>query len=240
MRLPACCWIVLCTLAVHAQEITNLGVVSPRRGLVLERDTNQVDFLHFKIDLVALRWPSNSVTFTTTNDILTLDQFMPMPPGPCIMGVRSVYSDGDESNVSLYRVRVRRDTPKAPKAHGTGISGPDAVHRQSTTNLLHERFRSRTNQQSSVLPPLPGGLVMLQTRGSPLIARPSAASDLSRETVRAMAEAEESVRALTNHTVMAATIAFPGPLPGGESKTYSDHMVEMHDFHTRQGKRRNE
>jgi hypothetical protein len=236
MRLPAVCWIVLCTLALRAQEITDLGVVSPHRAITLVKDTNQVDFLHFKIDLVALRWPSNSVTFTTTNDMLTLDQFMPMPPGPCIVGVRSVYSDGDESNISLYRVRVRRDPPKAPQAHGTGILHTNLINRQSTTNLLHERFRSRTNQQSAALPPLPGGLVMLQTRGSPLIARPSAASDLSRETVRTMAEAEESVRELTNHTVMAATVAFPGPLPGGESKTYSDHMVEMHDFHTRQGK----
>ena len=157
--------------ATQAQEFEDIGVVTARKGIYLEKPTNRLDFSHFQIDLFAQRWPSNKVSFTKTNDVLLLSDFMAMPPGPCLMGVKIVCSDGEESPIAIYRVDVRRDPPKAPKAHSIIVApGPTGM---TTEQIIQHRYAT---------PPSP----FRQSSG--------------------------------------------GPLPGGEPKTYSDHMIEMHEF----------
>jgi hypothetical protein len=153
MKIIAFC---LFTLSVLGQEITDLGVITQHRGIVLEKCTNRVDFFQFKVELIAQRWPSNKFEFTTTNEVLTLDDFAAMPPGPCIMGVRSICADSDESNISLFRVDVRRDPPKAPRAHVTQI-GRGMIHRPTTEGLIQSRLHNLTNQPVP-MPPMPPGM----------------------------------------------------------------------------------
>jgi hypothetical protein len=159
MKLIAFC---LFTLSVLGQEITDLGVITQHRGIVLEKCTNRVDFFQFKVELIAQRWPSNKVEFTTTNDVLTLDDFAAMPPGPCIMGVRSICVDSDESNISLFRVDVRRDPPKAPRAHTTQI-GRGMIHRPTTEGLIQSRIQNLTNSMNAPMPPMPPGMTNKQS-----------------------------------------------------------------------------
>lgn len=151
MKLIAFC---LFTLSALGQEITDLGVITAHRGIILERCTNRTDFFQFKIELIAQRWPSNKVEFTTTNEMLTLDNFAAMPPGPCIMGVRSICVDSDESNISLFRVDVRRDPPKAPRARSVQIGG--LIQRNSTEALIKSRVQNMTNNVRT--PPMPPGM----------------------------------------------------------------------------------
>lgn len=165
-------------LAVTASDITDLGVLSSRRGIVLEKCTNRADFAHFKIELLAQRWPSNSFTFTTTNSLLTLQDFLAMPPGPCLMGVREVTADGDESSLSLFKVDIRREPAAAPRAHVTQL----AELRPAVSPTTKAMIAIRTKQAV----PLP-------------------------------------------------------PLPDGTNRSYSEHMIRMHDFYTRRaGARRSE
>jgi hypothetical protein len=181
------------TLSALGQEITDLGVITANKGIILERCTNRTDFFHFKVELIAMRWPSNKVEFTTTNELLTLVDFQAMPPGPCIMGVRSVCADSDESNISLFRVDVRRDPPTAPRARSVQVGGASYVpRRQSAEGLLQSRMHNLTNDP--VMPPMPPGMP-----GST-----NQSSAFSRQ-----------------------------PLPGGEGKTYSQHMQAMHEFYSR-------
>jgi hypothetical protein len=161
MKLIAFC---LLTLSALGQEITDLGVISANRGIILERCTNRTDFFQFKVELIALRWPSNKFEFTTTNDLLTLDNFAAMPPGPCIMGVRSVCTDSDESNISLFRVDVRRDPPTAPRARSVQVGRANYVPRRYTAEgVLQSRLHNLTNSPGP-MPPMPPGMFMPKER----------------------------------------------------------------------------
>lgn len=144
----------LFTLSALAQEITDLGVITQHRGIVLEKCTNRTDFFHFKVELIAQRWPSNKVEFTTTNTLLTLDDFAAMPPGPCIMGVREITADADESNISLFKVDVRRDPATAPRAKLVQIGG--RRFRPTTEGVIQSRIQNQTN--NAPLPPMPPGM----------------------------------------------------------------------------------
>ncbi len=155
MRLIAFC---LFTLSALGQEITDLGVITANKGIILERCTNRTDFFQFKVELIAMRWPSNKFEFTTTNELLTLDNFAAMPPGPCIMGVRSICADSDESNISLFRVDVRRDPPTAPRARSVQVGRGNYVpRRQSAEGLIQSRLQNLTNSPGP-MPPMPPGM----------------------------------------------------------------------------------
>jgi hypothetical protein len=147
----------LFTLSALGQEITDLGVITAHRGIILEKCTNRTDFFQFKIELIAQRWPSNKVEFTTTNEMLTLVDFQAMPPGPCIMGVRSICVDSDESNIALFRVDVRRDPPKKPRARAVQI-GTGQVPVRGTTEGLIKSLKENQAAISPPLPPMPEGM----------------------------------------------------------------------------------
>ncbi len=139
---------------IYTQEtsIENLGVISRRRGILLERTTNRTDFVRFIIEL-KLAGSSNTVTLLRTNDFLNLDDFGSVPSGPVIMGVKSVYSDGDEDEIELYRLEVRRNAPTRSRARSIQIIGTNAA--PDIKNALEHRLRARTNHLER--PPLPSG-----------------------------------------------------------------------------------
>lgn len=121
-------------LILFTQPITDLGVMSPNRAIILEKCTNRNDFVNFTVELQAMRWPSNYVKFQTTNTVLRMDDFMSMPPGPCVMSIKSTCADGEESPLSLFKLDIRRDAPKAPRARVIATSAPP--FRNNLTNAM--------------------------------------------------------------------------------------------------------
>lgn len=134
---------------LFAQPVTDLGVMTPNRAVILEKCTNRTDFLHFTVELQAMRWPSNYIRIVTTNAILKMDDFAPMPPGPCAMAVMSTCADGEQSALSLFKLDIRRDPPVAPKAHMVSIHG------SRFGNSLTNAFRA-LRERSAILPATPG------------------------------------------------------------------------------------
>lgn len=137
---------ILLILGLLSQGVTDLGVITERKGIMLEACTNRTDFVRFEVELQALRFPSNTVTFVKTNALLTLEELVAMPPGPVVMGVKSVCADGAESPMALFRMDVRRDEPKAPRAKVVALP----VAGQSGTTL---RDAMRAVRDKPVEPP---------------------------------------------------------------------------------------
>src|SRR6185369_1596579 len=80
-------------LTLLAQPITDLGVITPSRAIVLEKCTNRTDFVQFVVEVQGMNkteWSSNYVRFSTTNAILKIDDFAPILPGPAVMAVKSI------------------------------------------------------------------------------------------------------------------------------------------------------
>lgn len=140
------------TVAICAQEIVDLGVISSHKAIVLESCRQRSDFLEFRIDLIAQRWPSNSITIIQTNNMLTLEDLVALPPGPVIMGVKSVCRDGEQSPIRLFLLDIRRDPPAAPSARVVEILTPTTS--QSTTNILQQIKETQTGADQA--PPIPG------------------------------------------------------------------------------------
>lgn len=143
--------IILLILGLLGQGITDLGVITDRTAILLERCTNRTDFLHFKVELQALRFPSNTVIFTTANSMLKLEDLAAMPPGPVIMGVSSECRDGAASPIALFRLDLRRDPPKPPTARVVGLLNTPKEGRASLTNAIQA-----ARQRAIEGPPLPG------------------------------------------------------------------------------------
>lgn len=144
-----------------SQPITDLGVMTPNRVILLEPCTNRTDFQMFKIELQALRWPSNFFSFNASNNVLTIEDFNAMPPGPCVMGVRSVHKDSDESPIELFKLDIRRDPPKPVRATVIQKIGGNSSP-QSLSNAFHAR------RVSGPKPPLPSGVTNIVPTNEPI------------------------------------------------------------------------
>lgn len=179
--------IVVLILGLLSQGITDLGVITERKGIMLEACTNRTDFLHFKVELQALRFPSNTVAFVKTNALLTMEDLVAMPPGPVIMGVSSTCRDGSESPMALFRMDVRRDPPKAPTARVVGLP----VSEQSKTTILDAM---RAVRSKPVDPPALSGVVRTEMF----------------------------------------------PMPNSTNNSYSDWVIQMHQFWLEHQGRRNQ
>lgn len=142
--------IALLSIAGAQCAVVDLGVMTERTGIMLDRATNRPDFFQYRIELIAQRWPSNSVVIVRTNDLLMIQDFVEMPIGPCLMAVHSICIDGEESSVSFYRVDVRREAPSAPGAHRVAVPA-----RQSTNLPVQHLMRVHRNNQTNAIPPTP-------------------------------------------------------------------------------------
>jgi hypothetical protein len=138
------------SVALQGQEIENLGIVTARRGLILERqNTNRADFVHFVLEFKGANF--NDTILIKTNDFLSLKDLGMIPDGHMVMGQTEVYSDGDESPVALFRVEVRRTKLLKSKARGITIAG---TNHAGLHEILQERRAGITN---AVGAPMPGG-----------------------------------------------------------------------------------
>lgn len=106
---------IMAALSIMAQEIVDLGRLSTRRAIVLEKWSP--DLATFQIEIFPRNWPTNIVTITKTNEFLTLNDFDRVPSGDVIIKVKQVFEkiceDGSEPPFWLYKVDIRRYDPSA-------------------------------------------------------------------------------------------------------------------------------
>jgi hypothetical protein len=137
--------------AVHGQEIEDLGVLTPYKGIMLERNSTRKDFSHFIVDLVSIA-PSNHVALVLTNELLTITNLVQLPSGKITMGVIPVYTDGLKGEIALYVFDLRRGRPPRAKAHVVHLAG---LELPGPTNV-HQAMESRRKARPvSAPPPLP-------------------------------------------------------------------------------------
>lgn len=144
--------LILLPVLILAQEITDLGVISTGTNIHLEKDDRRKDFSLFKIEVLPrnLRGWTNKVEFTTTNDVITLDQLSAVPEGIAIMGVRMICVNGDASPIAVFRIDVERDVPEPTKVH---IS--HNLRLQTEQKIEHVLIR---REKPGPEPPLPTGM----------------------------------------------------------------------------------
>lgn len=137
---------------VFSADVPDLGVISPRRGIVLGTSTHRADFISFKLEFLPQTAPTNLVTLTVTNELLTVDQLVRVPSGRGILGVTAVYAD-DESEPALFRYDLRRSKPPAPSLTPTAIGTTN----QEQTSLTNQMRKIREGRRVPVHAPLPPG-----------------------------------------------------------------------------------
>lgn len=143
------------SLQADTNQIQNLGSITPRRSITLMRDTRD-DWVKYEIEFRSLPPSTNRTTVTLTNDLVTLEVLATVPSGPAIMGVRSVYEDGETSDASVFRVSIWRGKPRAPSAKPTFMSAPKgaSIKNDGPIDSARVMMPIRTNAP----PPLPMGV----------------------------------------------------------------------------------
>ncbi len=143
--------ILLTLLSAQASELIDLGTITPRRAIVLERNTDRPDWSHFKAEFLSLAPSSNQVTLILTNDLLTLSNLVGLPSGPAVVGLRSVTSDGTESPTVLFKLDIRRAEPPAPGARAIKLEG-----QTNASETLHRAMERHRKSREIAPPAVPG------------------------------------------------------------------------------------
>lgn len=150
MKTSLCCLLALSLdFAVHS-EVPSLGVISPKRAVFLEHP-ERPDFVLFRVELKPEAPPTNVVTLTVTNNLLTITNLIGVPDGPGVLGAVAVFADGEESEMALYRYDLRRNRPAKPVLRSTTILTPP----EPTNSLINEIRAIRAAAHSVMPPPLP-------------------------------------------------------------------------------------
>lgn len=84
----------------------DLGTITDRTGIRLIPATNRSDFLCWRVEVECLQGSTN---WTTTNMLLTANDFAALPPGRTVLGLRQVCSDGAESRLMIYTLNLVKD-----------------------------------------------------------------------------------------------------------------------------------
>lgn len=138
-------WVVL------SAEVPDIGVISPRRAMTLGENTTRPDFVSFTVEVRSEASPTNFITFTLTNTVLTVMDMARVPSGPGIIGVKANYADGEESEMVVGRYDLRRGRPPGPSIEATHPEGSG----QRKRTLSDEIWKIR-GQRRIPVPPLPG------------------------------------------------------------------------------------
>lgn len=137
----------------QAADIVDLGVITPDRYIQLEKCERRKDFGLFKVEIIPrnLRGWTNKVTFTTTNDVITMEDLAAVPDGLAVMGVRQICADSSVSPVAIFKIDVQRDPPDAPKATVVGI-----LRNRGEQKIEHvlDAIQNRPSPE----PPMPQGM----------------------------------------------------------------------------------
>lgn len=203
--------LLILVFSVTAAPIPDLGVISPARGVWLEKESSRPDFQEFRIEV---RSGTNIFKLTLTNELLRAEHMTNVPSGPGILGVQAVYSSGEVSDFALYRYDLRRAGPPKPSARPIAVlTGPEPE--KSFTNEIR-----RVQEVNPAPPPPVPGQVGKSAESFPhhgLIAFP-APVDLD-----------------TNVPIVIKW----RPLPNATNRSYSEHWDWMADRAAR-GMRRNQ
>lgn len=92
-------------------QVTDLGTVSTRRAIVLEKACP--DFGFFIVHLLPQNWPTNVIAIVKTNEYLTLKDLDRVPSGDVVIEVKQICADGTEGPTSVFKIDVRRYDPDA-------------------------------------------------------------------------------------------------------------------------------
>ena len=134
-------------------DIEDLGVITPKKEIVLEHTAERSDIRHFLLDFAPIAAPTNQIHFVSTNDTLRVDNLGALPSGPILMTVRTACKDGSVSAPRLYRFELWRAEPPAPRARVVEILGGEEERTNSIAQILETR---RTIERSKLpTPPLP-------------------------------------------------------------------------------------
>lgn len=158
-------WVLSAVLAFGGQEIEELGALTPQTVIPLIRNTVRTDFAHYEIEAIAAQ--TNKITFVTTNSFLTINDFVALPSGPVLLGVKNVALDGTSSMVSVYKFTLWRGDLPAPRAFKVQVITNGWIDVLNGQNLggsgMEDSLRSavaRTREPApQPPPPLPPGLV---------------------------------------------------------------------------------
>lgn len=152
----------LILIALLAADIPDFGIISPRRAMTLGVNTTRPDFVCFTVEVRPESSPTNIVTFTTTNRVLTVMKFARVPSGPGILGVTANYADGEESEMTLRRYDLRRGRPSAPSIEAVHTEGA-GMHPKS----LQEELRKIRGEQMVPVPPMPPNVLQYDIQNVP-------------------------------------------------------------------------
>ena len=89
--------------SIAQEEIEDLGVITPKQGIILEHDGNHTSF-HVSV----IGASGGEVSFVSTNGIVTMADFKGKISGPAMM---TVVQGGGEPVVSTFRITVQRPRP---------------------------------------------------------------------------------------------------------------------------------
>lgn len=106
-------------------DVEDLGVLTPRNAIHLEKGTDRKDWHHFEIEL--LHKSTGATNLIVTNKAQITLQDMSMPLGRVVFSVRSVDENGMSSDPSFYQFEIQTNSLPTPKAvKETILRGPDA------------------------------------------------------------------------------------------------------------------
>lgn len=117
--------LALVILALVGAEVVDLGVMTDRRVIILEKCTNRTDFAAFQVELQSLLPGSNYVSYTSQAGAIEMEDFASIPQGPVAVGVTMICADGEKSQMALYRLDLRRSAPRAPVARMVTLLNPN-------------------------------------------------------------------------------------------------------------------
>lgn len=139
-------FLILLSCLNLAAAVTDLGVISPQRGIQIESPSTRSDFFSFTIES---RSDETINTLTITNNLIEVDDLALLPSGRSVIAVWANFRDGSHSEVALATLDLRRSKAPAPLLRPIGVwslSDPP----NSLTNEL------RKIRGSAVVPPMPG------------------------------------------------------------------------------------
>lgn len=150
------------TVAIYAaEEIEDLGVLTPNKAILLEKDTTRPDWHHFVAELVPALPPTNVVTLILTNEYLTLSNLVALPSGPTLLGLRSACLDDTQSATKLFKFEIRRDAPPKPKARMIHVLPTKPPEKDD----VHKALQRQHSGQLRSPPPMPGQIAALRFPG---------------------------------------------------------------------------
>jgi hypothetical protein len=234
----------------------DLGVVTPRHGIILNSETTRPDFKQFEADFKS-SGDTNIVTLTITNVLIMPSDLVRLPSGRTVMGLRSRFADGSVSDRALYTFDLRRADPPKPSAKLAVVTaGGDDTNAPINESgvppppmpMGHHIGGGPIPEMITMEVDIPTGTnqmmffrAMTETNLAELIKYADSYTVTNKASRYVISVPSEKGLAGVIDTIQEATgsniVFVPKPLPGATNQSYAEYLDWMAD---RKGKRRNE